>query len=170
MGRALRISALVGSLLAGCGSPPPPPADDAGRRAEVAALFDEIEARYPSVPPIDREGVGALGDRVVLVDVRPAAERAISVIPGALALEEFGSRTWAESTVVVAYCTVGERSGRFARELREEGIDARNLEGGILGWTHQGGSLVDAEGTPTRSAHVYGPRWDLLPMGWEGVQ
>jgi rhodanese-related sulfurtransferase len=163
----LAVVSLLSSV--GCDSPPEHSADDAGRRAEVIALFDEIRARYPSVPPISRAEVVALGPKAVLVDVRPEQERRVSQIAGALDLDSYAASTLPPEAVVVAYCTVGERSGRFAREQRERGIDARNLTGGILGWAHEGGDLVDAEGEPTRRAHVYGPRWDLLPVDWEGI-
>ena len=79
------ILATVGLLSSvGCDAPPEHPGDDAGRRAEVIALFDEISARYPNVPPISRAEVVALGSRTVLVDVRPAEERRVSQITGAL--------------------------------------------------------------------------------------
>ena len=44
------------------------------------------------------------------------------------------------------------------------------LVGGLLGWAHAGGEVVDP-GTlePTRRIHVYGRRWNLLPAGWSGV-
>jgi rhodanese-related sulfurtransferase len=34
----------------------------------------------------------------------------------------------------VCYCTIGMRSGQFAKELCERGFNASNLEHSILGW------------------------------------
>jgi len=144
------------------------PLDDGGRRAEIGRLSDQIADRYPEVPEVDRAALLRLSGPPVLVDVRSAEERAVSGLEGAISVEEYEAGGW-EARTVVAYCTVGERSGRFARELRARGGDARNLRGGVLSWAHEGGSVVSADGRPTRRVHVYGPRWDLLPRGWEGV-
>ena len=47
-----------------------------------------------------------------------------------------------------------------------QGITVLNLRGGILAWTHAGGSLRDRDGE-TRRLHVYGRKWDLAPRGYE---
>ena len=132
-------------------------------------MFAEVKARYSEVPVIDRAEVEALGARAVLVDVRPERERAVSTIPGAITEEAFAALPAESDRVIIAYCTIGERSGRFARDLVGNGVDARNLTGGILGWAFDGGELVDRAGEPTKRAHVYGDRWNLLPEGWVGV-
>ena len=64
--------------------------------------------------------------------------------------------------------SVGYRSGSEAARLRRDGLDARNLRGGILEWCHAGQPVVNAGG-PTRRVHVYGARWNFLPEGYEPV-
>lgn len=154
-------------VVTGCA--PVPSEGEAGRAARVDHLFEEVCSLYPEVPTVDRSTLISWGDRVLLVDVRPIEERSISIIPGAVTESEFDELTLSDDRVVVAYCTVGERSARFTRERRRQGVDVRNLAGGILGWAHDGGQFITPEGESTRRAHVYGRRWDLLPEGFEGV-
>ena len=104
-------------------------------------------------------------------DVRGQRERDVSTISGAVDLP-----TWREQweagdrRPVVVYCTIGVRSARVTRELREEGVEAFNLAGGILAWAHSGGEVIDpVHGAPTRRVHVYGRRWSLLPDSFQGV-
>ena len=44
---------------------------------------------------------------------------------------------------VIAYCTIGVRSGFLVRSLRRRGVNAVNMAGSILSWCHAGGELVD---------------------------
>jgi rhodanese-related sulfurtransferase len=134
----------------------------------IEELVLAIESRVADVPVVLapqllQELSGA--QPPLLLDVRDADERAVSVIPGALS--ELGSI--APGTRVVVYCTVGLRSGISARELRTRGIDAVNLRGGILAWLAAGGTLVDPAGNPTRRVHVYGRRWNAVPEDVEAI-
>jgi hypothetical protein len=74
--------------------------------------------------------------------------------------------------LIVVYCTIGVRSGRYTKKLIRKGFDAHNLAGGVLAWAHSGGEFVDLKGNRTDTVHVYGEEWDLLPPGymstWEG--
>lgn len=113
----------------------------------------------------------------ILVDVRKDAEIAISHIPGALSVDEFNrtykSNALPKDTTVVAYCTIGYRSGKFAEKLIAQGIPVRNLAGGILAWARSHGALVHRDATgiasPTTTVHVYGQEWNLLPPGYQAV-
>ncbi len=152
---------------------------DRGRAAgaeDVAALYASYRRAFPDVPEISVEALMAARDEarpgegeVVLVDVRDASERAVSVIPGAISVEELqAAGDVIQDRLVVTYCTIGYRSGRYAERLLERDFRVANLEGSLLAWIHAGGALVDAEG-PTRRVHVYGKRWNLLPAGYEPV-
>ena len=147
------------------------PADEAARWAQIQAMSERYRRAYSDVPEVDVPGYQALaaaGD-VVLVDVRPAVERAVSIIPGAIPLASVEADLAAyRGRVVVTYCTIGYRSGLAAAALRAEGLDARNLRGSILAWTHAGGPLEGPDG-PTRRVHVYGARWDLVADEYEAI-
>jgi rhodanese-related sulfurtransferase len=60
---------------------------------------------------------------------------AVSMIPGSLTAAEFEARkNDLKDKTVVCYCTVGYRSSAYAAKLRSAGIEAKNLEGGIVRW------------------------------------
>jgi sodium/bile acid cotransporter 7 len=148
-----------------------PPASDEARRERITRLYKEYRKSFPEVAGVSPAGLRLLRERVnvVLVDVRSAEERAISVIPGAVAVEDFeADLDRYRDAAVVTYCTIGLRSGLYAQRLLRDGTRAFNLEGSILAWVHEGGTLQGPEGT-TRRVHVYGRRWNLVPDGYEAV-
>jgi rhodanese-related sulfurtransferase len=105
----------------------------------------------------------------VLVDVRELHERRVSMLPGAIAKQDFERnsaryRSW----LVVPYCTIGLRSGLYTRELRCRGFEVRNLAGSALAWAHAG-LPFEARGKATRRVHVFNADWNLLPEGYEAV-
>ncbi len=115
---------------------------------------------------------------LILLDIRSPAEQAVSMIPGAMTPEAFALRFRTglpDSLQVVAYCTIGYRSGLFTRQLLEKGVRARNLDGGLVLWTHAGGPLETppatpgGPGTPTRKLHVYDAEWNLVHPDYEAV-
>ncbi len=151
----------------GCGTATP---DHAADPAQVRARVDELatgyESRWPQVPQVTAADLQALplDQQPILVDARSRSERRVSVISGALSIDQL---TDTPQRPVLVYCTIGHRSTQLAAELRQRGIDARNLHGGVLAWAHAGGHFVTAQGDPTRAVHVYDRPWDLLPDAYE---
>jgi rhodanese-related sulfurtransferase len=158
-------------LLSSCGQGPAVRGRDATGHAEtIEAMYRKYKRAFPDVPDVRAdELVAAADENTVLVDVRAPAEQAVSMIPGAVTRREF-ERNPAKykGRRIVPYCTIGYRSGLYARDLRNEGWDAQNLSGSILAWIDAGGEVTSATGT-TRSVHVFGSEWDLLPPGYEAV-
>ncbi len=135
---------------------------------KIEALYQDIVPKVGDVPTIDVASINA-SDAMILLDVRSAKERAVSVIPGAITESEFRRIYQAKPKLVVVYCTIGYRSGLRARELVAEGIDARNLRGGILAWIARGGILQDSVGKPTHQVHVYAKSWAAVPVDFSAV-
>jgi len=160
-------------------------AEDARRRAEVSRLFSEFAPKFPDAPEITaeallrafsaRDGTYARGSKpVVVVDVRTDAETRVSVIRGALTKRAFEARLDAgdfATHAVVAYCTIGYRSAQYVEKLRKEkNLDAYNLRGSVLAWTHAGGELeTTEERRATTDVHVFGKDWDLAPSAFDAV-
>jgi rhodanese-related sulfurtransferase len=166
MGRAVLGLVLVGA----CQSSDQP--SDTEKRARIELLYESYRPDLGHVPEMT---VATLMERLsgpeppVLVDVRDAAERQVSMIPGAVSKQELEAHPERfAGRGVVAYCTIGYRSGLYTRKLVDVGWKAFNLRGGILAWTHGGGEL-DHDGAPTRGVHVYGATWDLAASGYEAV-
>lgn len=97
---------------------------------------------------------------IVLVDVRSAAERSVSGIPGAVGVEQFESDPGRfADKVIVPYCTIGGRSYLYARKLTVAGIPTRNYQASILGWCWSGGTLQSPGGEFTSHIHPY---WSIF--------
>lgn len=139
---------------------------------KIEAMYRQYRREFRDVPDVTAADLRSLLDsgEVLVVDVRDANERAVSTIPGVISAEEFQRSHHDHRDVsVVTYCTIGYRSGLFADELRQRGVPAFNLSGGILAWCHADGQLVTPTGESTKRVHVYGQRWNLLPAGYVAV-
>jgi sodium/bile acid cotransporter 7 len=146
---------------------------DAEKKQTVYDMYAGYKKDFPAVIDVSPEEAAALleQDRVVFVDTRKPEEMAVSMLPGAVSQNDFVNHleTYGDKSVV-AYCTVSYRSGVFAREMAEKGITVKNLVGGILAWTLEGGKVYDSNGLETKRIHVYGDRWDYAPAGYETVK
>lgn len=98
----------------------------------------------PTVPEID---VHQAGERVAggaaFLDVRePDEHRAVRTKDAVLLPLSGFLDAWQEAVPrdreVVVLCRSGARSGRVTAFLREQGIDAVNVAGGILAWEAEG--------------------------------
>ena len=109
----------------------------------------------------------AEGQKVVFIDTRRPEEIAVSTLPGAITEEAYlASPETYRDHLKIAYCTIGYRSGIFARDMSREGDTIYNLRGGILGWTLEGGDVYD-DGEPVKRIHVFAERWNYAPQGYE---
>jgi rhodanese-related sulfurtransferase len=136
---------------------------------EIEKMSDKVS--QPGVPELTADELRKLQtqEKIVLVDVRTPDEQVVSMIPGAITASDFeDNRQSYEGATVVTYCTIGGRSGKYAKGLVDAGVKAFNLRGAILAWTHAGGDLIDTEG-PTRRVHVHGRKMNLTADGYEPV-
>lgn len=145
---------------------------DAEKRVQIDKVYRQARAAFKGVPEISASEVISrreAGGNLVLVDVRTPEERKVSMIEGAITAEQFEAESAKhEGAAVVCYCTIGGRSGQYTQHLRENRINAFNMPGAVLSWSHAGGALVDANG-PTKRVHTHSPKFDLLTDGHEAV-
>jgi len=135
------------------------------RVSKIQSMYLEYKKDFPEVRDIQAK---ELKKSYVFIDIRTDRERALSTIPGSISKEDFEANI--EDYIdqdLVTFCTVGYRSGIYAQELMEEGHRVQNLVGGVLMWAHDGRKFIDSKGHPTKTVHVYGKNWDLLPEGFE---
>lgn len=143
------------------------------RNQALQEMYETYKKSFPEVPEVTpAEAMKLLeAGQAVFVDVRPPAERRISQLPGAITAPEFLSGVDSyRGKIVIAYDTMGLRSGLFAEKLRKKGIGIANLREGLLGWLHAGGKIYDSKGNETLRVHIYGCIWNYAPLEYEAVR
>src|SRR5262245_27069306 len=107
-----------------------------------------------------------------LVDVRraDAFERDRNVIPGAQKRAPEAVAEWARELdpwrPVVVYCVRGHEVGRdAAAALRQRGLDARHVAGGLEAWRASGGRIAPYV-EPTRWVTRARPKIDRIACPW----
>lgn len=145
--------------------------DDA-KRETVYRMYAGYKEDFPKVVDISPQQAMAMQDRgqVIFIDTRKPDEMAVSTLPGAVTREEFVfNRDRYAGKTAIAYCTISYRSGLFAQDMATIGRNVANLQGGILAWVLEGGTVYDPQGNPTRRVHVFGDKWGYAPDGYESV-
>lgn len=142
------------------------------KKAKIEQMIRSFEGRF-SVPQMSVDELKVrlkAGTKLLLVDVRDSSEQAVSMLPGAMTVEQFEAniRKYREH-VVVAYCTIGYRSSKFVKKHLKTGLNIKNLRGSVLLWSHAKGGFVDSNGQKTKKVHVYGRSWSLLADGYEAI-
>ena len=108
--------------------------------------------RVPSVGA--EEAMQLIKDGATLLDVREKSEWNAGHAPIAKhvplgRIAEAPRRLPADRTVVVV-CRSGNRSRQATVALRQQGINAINLAGGMHAWAQSGGAVVDRSNRPGR--------------------
>jgi rhodanese-related sulfurtransferase len=100
----------------------------------------------------------------IILDTRKRKEYDVSHLPDAiwagddLDLEKLPKIK--KNQKIVVYCSVGIRSEGFGEQLREAGFtQVYNLYGSIFSWKDAGFEVVNVDGKPTDSVHVYSRKW-----------
>lgn len=144
---------------------------DDEKRQRIEAMIVDIEAEF-AVPEVNVSTAQRLVAQqgFLLIDVREPKEIHVSTIPGSITQQQFEANPAAyKSKKIIAYCTIGYRSSKFAKNWNKQGFNISNLRGSLLLWTHANGPLIDNQGKPTHQMHVYGRKWNLLPAGFQSV-
>ena len=141
------------------------------KEEQIENIYEKFAHKFPDVSSISAEELQQLHqqEKVVLVDVRTAKERKISVIPGAISQAEFEQNQHKyQNYTIVPYCTIGYRSGHYAQKLQEQGLKVLNFKGSLLSWSHVGGKLVNHQGV-TNEIQVFGNKRQLTAQDYESV-
>lgn len=135
-----------------------------------ALVNAKIRSEFPQVRRITPAELAAwMNDRTraapLLLDVRTRAEFDVSHIAGARHVEP-NSAAWViaepKERAIVTYCSVGYRSGAFAKKLMDAGYTrVVNLEGSIFRWANEG-RPVQRGAARVDKVHPYNRTWGLL--------
>lgn len=143
---------------------------DEQKKVIVYQKYSNYKKDFPKVLDIHPKKAMELLDqgRVIFVDTRTPAEMSVSILPGAITVDIFLANLDAfKYKTIVSYCTISKRSGMFAKEMAQKGINVANLEGGKLAWMLEGGSIYDEKGILVRRTHIYADEWNLAPAGYK---
>ena len=129
---------------------------------------DQVRMRFPQAPQLSTDELAARlesGEEIVLLDVRRPDEYAVSHLPRAVRVDPNAAATLPPGVdpdlPVVAYCSIGWRSSKWVEELRDQGVDAMNLEGSIFQWAAEDRPMVRGD-EPTSVVHPYSRLWGWL--------
>ncbi len=142
---------------------------DDQKLVKVFEMYKEDKKNFPDVHDIspleamDKSNHG----QAIFVDTRNWSERRVSMLPDAITKKEFlKDPSKYKYKTIIAYCTIGYRSGEFVEEMGKKGVNIYNLPGGILAWVLEGGKVYDKKGE-TKRVHVYKKKWNYLPKGYK---
>ena len=139
------------------------------------------------VPVLTAQDLIALREKdeaIIVVDVRTEAERRVARLPRSVsrcyfekALRLNADAASLRGVKIVVICTVGRRSGHYARQLVMRGCENVFNSQGIVAYSHHclargtgPHALVDEEGRPATRLHVYARPWDLGSERFESVR
>jgi rhodanese-related sulfurtransferase len=106
--------------------------------------------------PLPSVEAAAVPDDALVLDVREADEWAAGHVEGALHVPmsdfvaRFGQVTeaLADGRRAFVMCRVGGRSAQVTQYLVQQGLDAVNVDGGMLAWDGAGRPMVTDDGSP----------------------
>lgn len=130
----------------------------------------KVRHDFPTISRITTAEVARLLEdntqaRPLLLDVRTTEEFEVSHLPGACRVEpgaDPASVNLTHDIPIITYCSVGYRSGAFARKLQQAGYkDVRNMAGSIFQWANEGRPL-ERGGVRVTQVHPYNRTWGKL--------
>lgn len=125
-------------------------------------LLGLYDSKFPVVKP---NQISDLSEYQVL-DAREEVEFRVSHLPNAIWVghDTFTLKSVAsldKSKPILIYCTVGARSEKIGKIVRDSGFkQVFNLYGGIVHWVNEG-HVVVANGKPTLRVHTYSKPWSV---------
>lgn len=128
---------------------------------ELSQSFKTSSISVPALMKIIKD------KNTILIDVRKKKESSVSTLPHSISQDEFLSDpTKYKNKKLVAYCTIGFRSGKFCEKYQKWNI--LNLEGGVLAWSHFKGEFYK-NGKETKEVHTYSKDWNFLHSDYKAI-
>lgn len=137
-----------------------------------SAVHQLIRARYGDIPTVTTDQLAThLADSSrqtpLLLDARSEEEYAVSHLPTARRVDPDAARgsqldSVSTDTPIVVYCSVGYRSARVTKALRDQGFtNVANLKGSIFRWANEGRPVVRGD-ERVSEVHPYDQVWGQL--------
>jgi Fe-Mn family superoxide dismutase len=126
---------------------------EATRGGRPLPLDDPSDQNLPSISVEELSALVAKGERVRVLDARPRhhISRTVDLMDGATWRDPDRVEEWigelSPETPVAVYCAYGFHVGcAVTKTLRDRGLDARYIRGGISAWYAAGGKRALREG------------------------
>lgn len=140
----------------------------------MKSITEKTRTQYPAIEHVTPTRVSSwLKDKqkLVLLDVREAAEFEVSHLKGSQRVEPNGAlesivqqlkTKAAKGEKVVLYCSVGVRSAKLTRRLADAGVkNVYNMNGSIFQWANEG-HAVYRDDQQVSKVHPYNRKWGKL--------
>lgn len=123
---------------------------------------------HNNIPYISVEELSLKKDTVVVLDSREINEFNTSHLENATCVgyDDFDLKTTLEklpedkSTAIVVYCSLGIRSEKVAKKIKDAGYtNVYNLYGGIFEWKNNDFQVMDTLGNTTEKVHAFNKSW-----------
>lgn len=117
------------------------------------------------IPFISAEQLYLNASDYVILDARNREEFETSHIPGAVfigypSMDRSQIGNLPKDRKIAVYCSVGYRSEKIGKKLREAGFNnVSNVYGSIFEWVNRGYPVVSGEKTPAEEVHTYNRKW-----------
>ncbi len=144
------------------------PEDDAKNLKKIHEMFNDYKTEFKTVRNILPKEALSLKD-AIYVDVRDEKEIKVSQIKNSITKKQLlDNLENYKDKKIISYCTIGYRSGKFTETLMGKKIEAYNLKGGLLLWSHENLQVYNND-LVTNQIHVYDSPWDLLKSGYVAI-
>ena len=136
-----------------------------GFKPDLEELNAEIDEKFPDAPKVsmaELKKMMAEEPSLAIVDVRDREEYAVSRLKNAVNIVDPEKMNYEKDRLIVAYCSVGYRSGEFVSKARKLGYtNIYNYLGSIFEWANNG-NPVYRDGEVVKEVHPYSSYWGKL--------
>lgn len=172
----MRLISLCFFLLTGCFSMEDSVKNAKNKREILDSWASSIAKDFPAIKNVDAKQLDQFriqSDKpLYILDHRNPDEQKVSLINGAVTTRDAFIKDLPDNARIVVYCTIGARSSEYIKsnmKTLKPNQEIYNLSGGILAWTFHQGQLVQPNKNPTKKVHVFGPAYNIVAEGYEGV-
>lgn len=143
-------------------------------KAEIIEnMSKSLQMKYPHIETLSaRQVFNKIESKsfdYLLVDIRSQEHIKLSIIPGAVSLNQFlTAKNNFKDKLIILYSTIGLGANEVASQLNNDGFHSVILRGGTLAWAQENFDFIHGN-NPTKEIFIENEAWNLLPDNYKGV-